>query len=71
MLSLHAFCGIMRRTDTSEGRQRMQVVETFGKMIENWSDTSPARAQWLLKTGWEAQNLKNQWKPDRRLLPAD
>ena len=49
----------------------MQVVETFGKFVENWSDTSPARAQWLLKTGWEAQNLKNKWKPDKRLVPAD
>ncbi|MCD7736422.1 MAG: 2-hydroxyacyl-CoA dehydratase family protein [Lachnospiraceae bacterium] len=49
----------------------MQVVETFGRYVEKWSGTSPARARQLLKTGWEAQNLKFRFTPDKRLFPAD
>lgn len=49
----------------------MQVVETFGQYIQQWSSTHPRRAQALLRMGWEAQNLKNKCLPDRRLLPAD
>ncbi len=49
----------------------MQVVETFGHYVEAWSNTSPERARKLLRTGWEAQNLKNKFTPDKRLLPAD
>ncbi|MCC8067582.1 MAG: 2-hydroxyacyl-CoA dehydratase family protein [Clostridiales bacterium] len=49
----------------------MQVVETFGHYIEKWSADSPERARRLLKTGWQAQNLKFRFAPDKRLLPAD
>lgn len=49
----------------------MQVVDTFGAYVSAWSDTAPARARWLLKTGWEAQNFKYKHLPDRRLAPAD
>lgn len=49
----------------------MQVVETFGHTVESWSNQSPDRARRLLRTGWEAQNLKNKLAPDKRLLPAD
>ncbi|MCD8018843.1 MAG: 2-hydroxyacyl-CoA dehydratase family protein [Clostridiales bacterium] len=49
----------------------MQVIETFGKYIDQWSETNPERARRLLKTGWEAQNLKYKYLPDKRLLPAD
>lgn len=49
----------------------MQVVETFGRYVEAWSNTRPGRARKLLRTGWEAQNLKNRLWPDKRLLPAD
>ena len=35
----------------------MQVVETFGRYVGN---TRPGRARKLLRTGWEAQNLKNR-----------
>ena len=49
----------------------MQVVETFGRHVEAWSNTRPGRARKLLRTGWEAQNLKNRLWPDKRLLPAD
>lgn len=48
----------------------MQVVETFGRYVENWSNTRPERARKLLRTGWEAQNLRNRLWPDKRLLPA-
>jgi len=49
----------------------MQVVKTFGHYIENLSDENPEKARWLLKTGWETQNLKFQLFSDKRLLPAD
>lgn len=49
----------------------MQVVETFGRTVEAWSSQRPERARKLLRTGWEAQNLKNRFKPDKRLQPAD
>lgn len=49
----------------------MQVVETFGRTVEAWSSQRPERARKLLRTGWEAQNLKNHFKPDKRLQPAD
>ena len=49
----------------------MQVVETFGRTVEAWSNQNPQRARTLLRTGWEAQNLKNRFSPDKRLQPAD
>ena len=49
----------------------MQIVETFGRTVEAWSNTKPVRARKLLRTGWEAQNLKNHFTPDKRLMPAD
>lgn len=49
----------------------MQVVETFGRTVESWSNRNPQRARRLLRTGWEAQNLKNRFSPDKRLQPAD
>lgn len=49
----------------------MQVVETFGHSIEKLSESHPAGARWLLKTGWNAQELKYRLVPDKRLLPAD
>ena len=49
----------------------MQVVQTFGHVVSQWSEPHPDRAQGLLKLGWEAQNLKNRVLPDKRLLPAD
>ena len=49
----------------------MPIVDTFGQFVEKWCDTAPQRARWLLKTGWEAQNLKFRFLPDRRLIPAD
>lgn len=49
----------------------MQVVETFGRCLTQWSGPHPDRARRLLRLGWEAQNLKNKWLPDQRLLPAD
>lgn len=49
----------------------MPVTDVFGAYVEKWCDTHPSRARWLLKTGWEAQNLKFKWFPDKRLIPAD
>ena len=49
----------------------MQVVETFGHYVEEFSNQNPAKGRWLLKTGWEAQDLKFRLFPDKRLLPAD
>lgn len=42
----------------------MEIVKTFGNYIEKWCETSPERARWLLKTGWEAQNLKFRFLPE-------
>jgi benzoyl-CoA reductase/2-hydroxyglutaryl-CoA dehydratase subunit BcrC/BadD/HgdB len=49
----------------------MKIVETFGNSIEKLSNTKPKEARFLLKTGWHAQNMKNIYLPDKRLLPAD
>ena len=49
----------------------MQIIETYGKYIEKWANTNPDRARVLLKLGWEVQNLKYKFTPDKRLLPAD
>ncbi|MCI7813608.1 MAG: 2-hydroxyacyl-CoA dehydratase family protein [Lachnospiraceae bacterium] len=49
----------------------MKVAETFGHYVEKLSNTNPAKARCLLKTGWEIQNLKFQLLPNRQLFPAD
>ena len=49
----------------------MNVVETYGKVVQEWCDDSPERARWLLKTGWQAQDLKYTVLPDKRLTPAN
>lgn len=49
----------------------MEVVKTFGNYVEKLSEKDADRARWLLKTGWEAQDLKYRFMPDKRLLPAD
>lgn len=49
----------------------MQIVESFGRQVEHWSNAAPIRARRLLKAGWEAQELRFRLFPDRRLLPAD
>ncbi|MCD8104129.1 MAG: 2-hydroxyacyl-CoA dehydratase family protein [Lachnospiraceae bacterium] len=49
----------------------MQIIETFGHYVEQLSDTNPGRARALLKTGWQAQNLKYRFAPDKKLLWAD
>ncbi len=49
----------------------MQVTETFGNYLEQLGAVHPGRARWLLKSGWEAQDVKYRMLPDRRLLPAD
>ena len=49
----------------------MQIIETFGHYVENLTNTKPESARWLLKTGWEAQNLKFHYMQDKRLMPAN
>lgn len=49
----------------------MQIVETFGKYIETYSNTNPESARWLLRTGWKVQDLRYHLMPDRKLMPAD
>ena len=43
----------------------MQIIETFGHYVENLTNTKPDSARWLLKTGWEAQNLKFRYMQDK------
>ena len=52
-------------------RQTMEIIETFGHYVENLTDKKPQSARRLLKTGWEAQNLKFRYIQDKRLMPAD
>lgn len=49
----------------------MSIVEIFGKNVERLCDKDPRRARRLLRTGWEAQDLKYKLLPDKRLIPAD
>lgn len=49
----------------------MPIVDVFGEHVEKLCETDVQRARWLLKTGWEAQDLKYKLLPDRRLIPAD
>ncbi|MDO5345564.1 MAG: 2-hydroxyacyl-CoA dehydratase family protein [Lachnospiraceae bacterium] len=49
----------------------MDIVETFGSYVDKLSADNPERARRLLKTGWEAQNLRFRLMPEKRLLPAD
>ena len=49
----------------------MPIVDIFGEYVDKLCGTNARQARWLLKTGWEAQNLKYKLFPDRRLIPAD
>ncbi len=49
----------------------MQVIETFGRAVAELTSKHPDAGRRLLRTGWEAQNLKFRYLPDKRLLPAD
>ena len=49
----------------------MEIVKTYGQTIEKLSEKNPDRAQKLLKLGWQAQNLKFRFFPNKQLLPAD
>lgn len=49
----------------------MNVVETYGRFVQKLAAENPARARWLLKTGWQLQGLRFKVAPDKRLIPAD
>ena len=44
----------------------MEIIETFGHYVENLTDKKPQSARRLLKTGWEAQNLKFRYMQDKK-----
>ncbi|MEE1228656.1 MAG: 2-hydroxyacyl-CoA dehydratase family protein [Lachnospiraceae bacterium] len=49
----------------------MNVTKTFGHYVEKLTENDHKRgAQWLLKTGWKAQDFKYKVMPDKRLLPS-
>ena len=49
----------------------MDVIKTFGNYVEKWCEGHPERARWLLRTGWEAENLKFTVAPSKRMNPSD
>lgn len=49
----------------------MDIVKTFGKKVDELTETNPERARLLLKTGWAAQQMMLKALPNRKLLPAD
>ena len=49
----------------------MDIIQWFGNYVERLSHTSPQRARWFLKTGWEVQNMRFRLFPEKRLFPAD
>lgn len=49
----------------------MDIVDTFGRYVEQFSEISPARARWLLRKGWEVQKLRQKATTDKMLIPAD
>ena len=52
-------------------RPKLDVIKTFGNYVEKWCEGHPERARWLLKTGWEAENLKFTVAPSKRMNPSD
>ena len=61
----------MNNYTTTKGSDYMEIVKTYGQTIEKLSEKNPDRAQKLLKLGWQAQNLKFRFFPNKQLLPAD
>ena len=49
----------------------MNIVDVFGGYVDKFSQTSPSRARWLLRTGWEAQKIRQKLTTDKMLMPAD
>lgn len=49
----------------------MDIVKTFGHYVEKACRSNPKSARTLLKLGWEAQNLKFRFLPNKKLNPAE
>lgn len=49
----------------------MEIVKTFGHVIDALCDNHPTMARELLKFGWQAQDLRYRFVPERRLSPAN
>ena len=49
----------------------MSIVDVFGEYVDKLCDKDQKKARALLRTGWQYQDLKFKFFPDRRLLPAD
>ncbi len=48
----------------------MDVVETFGKIVDRECDKDPARGRRVLRAGWEAQLFRFRHMPVKALMPA-
>ncbi len=46
----------------------MEIVKTFGRMVDDLSVRYPGRARMLLRFGWEMQQIKNRLVPDSRIF---
>ncbi len=49
----------------------MRAAELLGNYVEQFGQDSPQRGRWILKTGWELQDLKYRILPEHQLMPAD
>ncbi len=48
----------------------MEVVDIFGRYVSEWSEKTPDRARWLLKTGWSVETMRERLMPTKGLLPV-
>lgn len=49
----------------------LQIVKTFGGWVDSLAKKDPQKARSLLRLGWQAQELKFRFFPDKRLMKAD
>lgn len=49
----------------------MQIVEKFGRTVEDLCRKEPEKARRLLTLGWDLQYMKFTWMPDKRLNGSD
>ncbi len=49
----------------------MDIIDRFGKIVEDLSESDPARARAALRFGWGFQRWRFALFPEKRLLPAD
>lgn len=49
----------------------MNIIETYGKTVQEWAGPDPDKARRLLLLGWQAQSARLRFFPNRGLIPAD